>query len=113
MFLTKGVHGMLGQAAATGGGMAPKRLVIVVSGRVQGVWFRASTREEAIRLGLRGWVRNLPDGRRVEAVLEGEERALLQMLEWCQAGPPGARVDRADTRWEPATNEFEGFSIRL
>lgn len=91
--------------------MAPKRLVIVVSGRVQGVWFRISTRKNAIRLGLRGWVRNLPDGR-VEAVLEGEEHPLLQMLDWCRIGPPGARVDHADAHWGTATNEPEGFSIR-
>jgi acylphosphatase len=91
--------------------MALKRLVIVVSGRVQGVWFRASAREEALRLGLRGWVRNLPDGR-VEAVVEGEEQALRQMLAWCRSGPPGARVDQADARWGTATDELEGFSIR-
>ncbi len=91
--------------------MAPKRLSIVVGGLVQGVCFRASTREEAVFLGLRGWVRNLPDGR-VEAVFEGEEHALQQMLAWCKAGPPGARVDRVDARWETATSEPEGFSIR-
>ena len=88
-----------------------KRLTIVVSGRVQGVWFRASTGEEAILLGLRGWVRNLPDGR-VEMALEGEEHPLRQMLAWCKTGPAGARVDRADARWEMTTNEFECFSIR-
>jgi acylphosphatase len=91
--------------------MSPKRLVIVVSGRVQGVWFRASSREEAIRLGLRGWVRNLPDGR-VEALFEGEELPLRQMLAWCRIGPSGARVDRADACWGTATNEYEGFSVR-
>ncbi|MHB8835387.1 MAG: acylphosphatase [Candidatus Methylomirabilia bacterium] len=91
--------------------MAPKRLIIVVSGMVQGVWFRASTREEAIRLGLRGWVRNLPDGR-VEALLDGEEHALRQMLAWCRVGSPGARVDRVDERWGATTNECEDFTIR-
>ena len=91
--------------------MALKRLEIVVSGRVQGVWFRATTREEATRLGLRGWVRNLPDGR-VEALFEGEENPLLRMLAWCRSGPPGARVDQAIPHWGTATNEYEGFSIR-
>ena len=91
--------------------MARKRLVIVAGGRVQGVWFRASTREEAIRLGLRGWVRNLTDGR-VEAVFEGEEPRLLRMLDWCRGGPPGARVDTVDERWGTSTDEFDGFSIR-
>ena len=91
--------------------MAPGRLELVVGGRVQGVWFRASTREEARRLGLRGWVRNLPDGR-VEAVFEGEERELRQMLDWCRTGPPGARVEQVDARWGPATQDFENFSVR-
>ena len=91
--------------------MAPKRLEIVVNGRVQGVWFRASARDEALRLGLRGWVSNLADGR-VAAVLEGEGYPLRQMLAWCQVGPPGACVEQVDARWETATNEFEDFSIR-
>ena len=91
--------------------MAPERLGIVVNGRVQGVWFRGSTQEEALRLGLRGWVRNLPDGR-VEAVIEGERRLLEQLLAWCRTGPPGARVAAVSARWETATGEFEGFSIR-
>jgi acylphosphatase len=91
--------------------MAAKRLQIVVSGRVQGVWFRAATRERALRLGLHGWVRNTPDGR-VEALFEGEEQALARMLEWCRVGPPGARVDGADARWGEASNEFADFSIR-
>ena len=83
----------------------------MVSGRVQRVCFRASTREEALRLGLSGWVRNLPDGR-VEMVLEGEEDRLLQLLAWCREGPPGARVDRAEARWGSAAGGFGGFSIR-
>lgn len=91
--------------------MTPGRLEIVVSGRVQGVWFRAATRAEAGRLGLTGWVRNLPDGR-VEAVFEGEREALRQMLDWCRAGPPGARVDRLEERWGTATHGFEDFSVR-
>jgi len=104
--------GMLGRKSLPGGrDMARKRLAIVIDGRVQGVWFRASTHDEAIRLGLQGWVRNLPDGR-VEAELEGEEDALRRMLAWCRAGPPGSRVDHAEARWSTATNEFETFSIR-
>lgn len=91
--------------------MASGRLEVLVSGRVQGVWFRASTREEALRLGLRGWVRNLPD-ESVEAVFEGEEEQLRRMLAWCRGGPPGARVDRVEARWGPASGEFAGFSVR-
>jgi len=83
----------------------------VVSGRVQGVWFRAATREEATRLGLRGWVRNLPDGR-VEAIFEGEEGPLRQMLDWCRTGPPGARVLGVDSRWGPPTRVFDDFTVR-
>ena len=91
--------------------MASGRLEIVVSGLVQGVCFRASTRSLARRLGLRGWVRNLPDGR-VEAVFEGEENLLREMLGWCQAGPQGAQVDHVDARWGAATHGLEGFSVR-
>lgn len=91
--------------------MAAARLEIVVIGRVQGVWFRASTREEARRLGLGGWVRNLPNGS-VEAVFEGEEEALQRMLAWCRVGPPGAQVARTEESWGAATGGVEGFSIR-
>lgn len=90
--------------------MAPARLEIVVRGRVQGVWFRASTRDQARHLGLRGWVRNLPDGS-VEAVFEGEENALRKMLAWCRVGPTGAQVVRVEERWGATTNGFEDFSV--
>jgi acylphosphatase len=68
-----------------------KRLRVLVSGTVQGVWFRESTREEAGRHGVAGWVRNLPDGR-VEAVFEGEAAAVEAMVSWCHRGPPHAMV---------------------
>ena len=64
---------------------------VTVSGRVQGVAFRYATRERARELELAGWVRNLPDGR-VEAHVEGEERALEEFLTWIEQGPPSARV---------------------
>ncbi len=88
-----------------------KRLEVIVSGRVQGVFFRASTREEARRLHLEGFVRNLPDGR-VQAVFEGEEEVLVRMLEWCRTGPAGARVERVASSWSEATGEFGGFAVR-
>ncbi len=88
-----------------------KRFHIWVSGKVQGVFFRAHTVEVAERLGLSGWVRNLPDGR-VEIVAEGEEIHLRQLLDWCRQGPPRARVDRVEWREVPATGEFSGFSER-
>jgi acylphosphatase len=99
------------RTAAAGGGETMGRLEIEVSGRVQGVWFRASTRDAARRLGLTGWVRNLPDGR-VDAVFEGAEEALRRMLEWCRIGPPGARIDHVEVRWGAATGSFDEFSIR-
>jgi acylphosphatase len=72
------------------------RVRVVVSGRVQGVFFRASCAEQARRRSLGGWVRNLPDGR-VEAVFEGEERQVDAMIEWCRRGPAGATVDAVET----------------
>ena len=89
--------------------MARQRLEVRVGGRVQGVWFRASTRDEARRRGVDGWVRNLPDGR-VEAVFEGEETALERMLAWCRVGPPGALVETVEESRGPATG-LAGFII--
>ena len=90
--------------------MAEKRLHVYIEGRVQGVWFRDSTRTEASPLGLTGWVRNLPDGR-VEAVFEGEEEDLNRILKWCHKGSPHSRVDRVEPQWGPATGEFADFRI--
>lgn len=87
------------------------RAHVIVSGRVQGVWYRGTTRDVATKLGLRGWVRNLPDGN-VEAVFEGEKEIVDKMVRWCHEGPTHARVDRADVEWEEPTNEFSEFSIR-
>lgn len=75
---------------------------VLVSGRVQGVFFRAATRDKATQLGLTGWVRNLADGR-VEARVEGEPAALEQMLHWLRQGPSAAVVE--DVQVEPATPE--------
>ncbi len=66
---------------------------ILISGVVQGVWFRESTRQEALRLGVSGWARNLPDGR-VEALIDGPEDAVNALLEWCHHGPEAAQVDQ-------------------
>lgn len=67
------------------------RMHVLVSGKVQGVWFRESTRKEAERLGVGGWVRNLPDGR-VEAVFTGAAPAVADLVAWCHRGPDGAQV---------------------
>jgi acylphosphatase len=80
-----------------------------ISGRVQGVFFRASCARRADELGLSGWVRNMPDGH-LEAVFEGPEPAVEDILAWCREGPPHARVDRVDVRAEPPLVET-GFRI--
>ena len=87
------------------------RAQVIIHGLVQGVWFRASTRDEAIRLGVRGWVRNLPDGT-VQALFEGEKKKVEEIIGWCYKGPPGARVSKVDIFWEPYKGEHEQFDIR-
>jgi len=87
------------------------RAHVYVSGWVQGVFFRSETQEEALRLGLAGWVRNLPDGR-VEAVFEGEKERVDKLVEFCRRGPPGARVTKIEVVWESYRGEFRGFRIR-
>ncbi len=88
------------------------RLHAIVHGRVQGVYLRDSTRQTAKRLGLTGWVRNLPEGA-VEVTAEGPRPALEMLLAFLRAGPPDARVDTVDADWPPAGGEFVAFSIRL
>ena len=86
------------------------RTRVLVSGHVQGVFFRDSTREKAQALGLAGWVRNLPDGR-VEAVFEGDGDRVEEMVSWCKDGPPEARVQDVSTENEEPEN-LEGFEVR-
>jgi acylphosphatase len=86
------------------------RYHVWISGRVQGVFFRANTRKQARSLGLTGWVRNLPDGD-VEALFEGEKAAAERMLEWCRTGTPPARVDHLEILEETATGEWSDFEI--
>ncbi len=89
-----------------------KRVRMFISGRVQGVFYRAYTLEEARRLGLRGWVMNLPDGR-VEVLAEGEPDRLTRLKAWCWQGPPYALVRNVDVREEPVKEgEFTGFDVR-
>ena len=88
-----------------------RQLHLVVSGRVQGVGFRASTYDEAQSLALKGWVRNLPGGE-VEVVVEGKRENLEIFLAWAHIGPPGARVTDLRHQWSEATSEFYDFRIR-
>ena len=83
---------------------------VVVHGRVQGVFFRGSTQEEARRTGIDGWVRNLPDGA-VEAVFEGEAAGVEQLVAYCRRGPPWAEVTRVDVIEEAPEGE-RGFRVR-
>jgi len=86
------------------------RARVFVSGRVQGVYYRANTRDAARARNVDGWVRNLDDGR-VEAVFEGPETAVEGMIEWCHTGSPAATVNDVDASYEEPRGE-SGFSIR-
>jgi len=86
------------------------QLHVLIEGRVQGVFFRAATRDEARAWGLAGWVRNLPDGR-VEALFEGERPALEKMLAWCRQGPPYAYVDHLEVEWLPYLGDLADFYV--
>ena len=87
-----------------------KRLHLLISGRVQGVCFRAAARRRARILGLTGWARNLSDGR-VQILAEGREEELRSFLRWAGRGPAGARVDDLSVSWETGGKEFSDFEI--
>lgn len=86
------------------------RVQLLIKGRVQGVCYRAFTQDQAIELGLTGWVRNLHDGR-VEAVFEGRRELIEQAILACKTGPFGARITDIDITWESPLGE-KGFEIR-
>jgi acylphosphatase len=86
------------------------RAHLLVSGRVQGVYFRQSTLFEAQSLGVKGWVRNLMDGR-VEAVFEGEEHEVKMLVNYCRQGPAAARVINLDVSYGPFKGEFLTFTV--
>lgn len=87
-----------------------KRAHVVINGRVQGVCFRMETQIAANGFGVSGWVKNNRDGS-VEAVFEGNEGAVASILEWCKEGPPSAKVNKVDVKWETFTGEFRTFEI--
>lgn len=88
-----------------------KRVEIIVQGRVQGVFYRDSTRRKAKELGLVGTVRNLPEGT-VEIVAEGPAAALEALVQWCRSGPPAAEVKDANTVFDTPTGKFYDFTIQ-
>jgi len=89
-----------------------KRLSVFWSGRVQGVGFRYTAESAALKLGVTGWVRNLPDGR-VEAMAEGQEKTLKKLLDQIASGPMKQYIRGVETRWEKPAGEFDDFQIRF
>lgn len=87
------------------------RARLLISGRVQGVFYRAFIRDVAHYIGLSGWVRNLPDGR-VEAVFEGKRQDIEKAIQECLSGPPGAKVNNIDVEWEGYQGDLKDFQIR-
>ncbi|MGD8211238.1 MAG: acylphosphatase [Desulfobacterales bacterium] len=82
----------------------------IISGRVQGVFFRMETKQAADRLGVFGWVKNQRDGT-VEALFEGDQDKVNAVLEWCNQGPPSAKVTDVNVEWQDYAGEFSGFGI--
>jgi len=87
------------------------RAHVIVTGKVQGVFYRAETAAKARRLNITGWVRNLPDGR-VEAVFEGEEANVQRIIDFCRSGPANAYVIDVDVRRQEWKGEFGKFIVR-
>jgi acylphosphatase len=87
------------------------RAHILVSGRVQGVFFRMETLDEATKRNVTGWVRNTFDGR-VEAIFEGKREDVEKLIEFCKRGPPAARVMEINVQWQEYIGEFDNFRIR-
>jgi len=87
-----------------------KRVRVIISGEVQGIYFRANIKENAVMLDLTGFVRNLPDGS-VEAVFEGEETDIEEVIEFCKEGPRRAKVLDVDVEEQEFEDEFEDFEI--
>ena len=91
--------------------MIETRTHVIVTGKVQGVFFRMETKVAADRLGVFGWVRNKIDGT-VEAVFEGNKKKVELILKWCKHGPPRSKVNALDIKWENYTGAYNDFEIR-
>lgn len=87
-----------------------QRVRLIIHGRVQGVFFRASTMETAFSLGLTGWVRNRPEGT-VETVAEGPAADIERFVKWCHGGPRSARVDKVEQERSTALGDMVGFEV--
>ena len=87
------------------------RAHIFVTGRVQGVFFRLETKRNANFYNVKGWIRNLPDGR-VEAMFEGEKEDVEKLIAFCKRGPLGARITNLESTWETYTGTFERFKVK-
>jgi len=90
--------------------MADIRVRLIIEGRVQGVWFRESTRRQAVALGVTGWARNRPEGT-VEVVAEGPDEQVRKLVAWCHQGPSAAKVTRVREGLEACRGEFDSFEI--
>ena len=86
------------------------RAHVIISGRVQGVFFRMETKRAADRFGVSGWVRNQRDGT-VEAIFEGDQDKVDAVLEWCNEGPPSAKVTDVNVQWQDYAGEFNKFDV--
>ena len=82
----------------------------IITGVVQGVFFRMETQRAAEKFGVQGWVRNKRDGS-VEAVFEGDKNRVESVLQWCQQGPPRSAVNKVDVQWQEYSGEFSGFEV--
>lgn len=87
-----------------------KRVHLLISGKVQGVFFRVYAKQKAEEFGLTGWVKNAPNGK-VEILAEGDEKDLKELARWCYNGPSGARVEKTTVKWEDYKGEFNEFKI--
>jgi acylphosphatase len=89
--------------------MSTVRVSVIIKGRVQGVYFRYETRQQALALGVKGWVKNRPDGA-VEGVFEGDRECVKKLVEWCRQGPPDAEVTELQAKWEELRSNRCDFS---
>ena len=84
---------------------------LIISGRVQGVFYRASCQDVAVKYGLNGWVKNLPDGK-VEVLVQGEKDKIEKLIEWCKKGPPSAKVSDVKVEWQEMAEVLNGFGVK-